>query len=127
MRKSRYTKIYLQHFSKGIKFTGGVCKFDRLYLNKSTAHNFKKCIEELNDVEDKEANADMALSRLNSYLGLCLPYNTYGLKINIIKQLENEWYKYIYLKCGCRKFCKRKKNDKKIRKKRRFRPRTKNQ
>lgn len=119
-------KIYIQPYQKGIKFTGGVCKYERVYLNKSTAHNFRECIKELNEIEDKEANADMALCRLNSYLGLCLPYASYGLRINIIKQLSKDWRPYIYLTGNCRKFVKRKQNNgTTIRKKRRLRSRKK--
>lgn len=90
-------KVYIQHYSKGVKFIGGVIKFNRRYIAKSTMYNFRECISELNEIEDKESSIMQASQRINSYLGFCRQYLTYGLRISILKELSPEWRKYIYI------------------------------
>ena len=96
-------KLYLQHYSKGIKFTGATVKMGRRYVNKSTVYNFRRCIEELNAIENKEAEIANAVARINSYLGYCRHYNSYALRIEVMKTLSPEWGKYIYLTGPCQK------------------------
>lgn len=96
-------KRYLQHYSKGIKFTGATVKMGRRYVNKSTVHNFRRCIAELNAIEDKEAAIKNAVERINSYLGYFGHYNSYALRIEVMKTLSPEWRKYIYLTGPCQK------------------------
>lgn len=96
-------KMYIQHISKGVKFTGGVVKFDRLYTGKQTLYNFRQCVEELNTIKDKKRYANTACARLNSYLGFCKHTLSYAKRIEIVKMLSAEWYKYIYITGRCQK------------------------
>jgi len=43
-------KIYLQHFSKGVKFLGAVIKPYRIYIASRTKGNFYKAIEKQNKI-----------------------------------------------------------------------------
>lgn len=102
-------KFYLQHYSKGVKFTGAVVKFDRKYMNSSTANNMRHKIAQLNAIKDKEAHIQDAVASLNSYLGYARQFKSYGLRIEIMKTLSPEWNKYIYLTGSCEKMVIRKK------------------
>jgi len=96
-------KVYIQHYSKGIKFIGATIKFGRTYVNNSTLHHFKRCINEINSIKDKETYALKAVQRLNSYLGYLRQFLTYGIRIQIIKTLSPEWRRYIYVTGNCKK------------------------
>lgn len=97
-------KMYLQHYSKGVAFTGGVLKLGRRYVSRRTVYNFGRCIDELNAMEDKESFAADAIHRLNSYLGFCRHYLSYGIRVNMIKRLAPEWLRYIYASGPAQKF-----------------------
>lgn len=96
-------KFYLQHYSKGVKFTGAVVKFNRKYMNNSTVNNMRHRISELNAIEDKESHIKDAVASLNSYLGYARQFNSYALRIEVMKALSPEWGKYIYLTGSCQK------------------------
>jgi len=67
-------KIYLQHFSKGVKFLGVVIKPHRIYIANRTKGNFYEAIEKQNKIArnhkpTKKEQKDF-LSSMNSYLGI---------------------------------------------------------
>ncbi|GHV36414.1 hypothetical protein FACS1894178_7600 [Bacteroidia bacterium] len=83
-------KIYLQHYSKGVKFLGAVIKPNRLYIANRTKGKFlKKMVEIEKQLEANKShlgNLGVILQRsrssINSYLGIMQHYKTY----NIIKK-----------------------------------------
>ncbi|MDD2496063.1 MAG: reverse transcriptase/maturase family protein [Tissierellia bacterium] len=84
-------KIYLQHYSKGVRFLGAVIKPYRLYIANQTKKNFYKKTEYWNDFFMENHNIDKKdldafLSSENSYLGIIKRYNTYQLRKKIITQ-----------------------------------------
>ncbi|MBN1337722.1 MAG: hypothetical protein JXA03_00280 [Bacteroidales bacterium] len=92
-------KMYLQHFSKGVKFLGAVIKPHRMYIAGRTKGNFYRAIEKHNKIardhkpskEEKRA----FLSSMNSYLGIMHHYSTYKLrKTTIKKNLSAWWWNY---------------------------------
>lgn len=82
-------KIYIQHFSKGISFTGSTTKYNRIYTNNRTIYNFKKTIEEINNNYNLEI--DKVLCRINSYLGFLCHTNSYNIRKKLINKLDKYW------------------------------------
>ncbi len=102
-------KIYLQHYSKGVKFLGTVIKPNRIYIANGTRGNFYNAIEKQNKVvrDHKPCKEDKAsfLSSMNSYLGIMKHYKSYNLRKRMIfKKLSVYWFNHVYLSGGIAKF-----------------------
>jgi len=102
-------KIYLQHYSKGVKFLGTVIKPNRIYIANRTKGNFYEAIEKQNKVisnhkPTKEEKA-IFLSCMNSYLGIMKHYKSYKLRKRMIsKRLSGYWFNHVYLSGEIAKF-----------------------
>ena len=111
-------KIYLHHFSKGVKFLGAVIKPNRIYISNRTKGNFYEAIQHHNAIArmhkpDKEEQVAF-LSCINSYLGILKPakatqlgqyYKTYKLRQTMIKRYLSAWWWNLFsLSGGCEKF-----------------------
>jgi hypothetical protein len=84
-------KIYLQHYSKGVRFLGAVIKPYRIYIGNQTKKSFCKKTEYWNEflIENhnmSKKDLDMFLSSENSYLGIIKRYSTYRLRKKIMTQ-----------------------------------------
>lgn len=102
-------KIYLQHYSKGVKFLGTVIKPNRIYIANRTKGNFYNAIEKQNNIiqDHKPTKEDKAafLSSMNSYLGIMKHYKSYKLRKKMIfKRLSGYWFNHVYLSGGIAKF-----------------------
>jgi len=102
-------KIYLQHFSKGVKFLGAVIKPGRIYIANRTKANFYAAIEKQNLVvrSYKPSKEEMSffLSSMNSYLGTMIHYQTYKVRKKILKSnLSVYWTNHFYVSGGYSKF-----------------------
>lgn len=89
-------KIYLQHYSRGVKFLGAVIKPNRLYIANRTKGNFYKAIEKQNLLirDHKPSKEELAhfISSMNSYLGIMIHYKTYNIRRNTIKKHLSVWW-----------------------------------
>ena len=102
-------KIYLQHFSKGVKYLGAVLKPYRLYIANRTKGNFFEAIEKQNkiarDHKPSREEQEKFLSSMNSYLGIMKHYKTCHIrKQHVFKNLSAWWWNYVYLSGGGCKF-----------------------
>ncbi|NCC99701.1 MAG: hypothetical protein EOL95_08405 [Bacteroidia bacterium] len=102
-------KIYLQHYSKGVKFLGTVILPNRIYIANRTKGNFYNAIEAQNQIarDHKPTKEEQQTfqSSLNSYLGIMKHYKTYKLRKNMIfKNISGWWWNYVYLSGGIAKF-----------------------
>jgi len=102
-------KIYLQHYSKGVKFLGTVIKPNRIYIANRTKGNFYNAIEKQNKIiqDHKPTKEEKAafLSSMNSYLGIMKHYKSYKLRKRMIfKRLSGYWFNHVYLSGGIAKF-----------------------
>ena len=102
-------KIYLQHYSKGVKFLGTVIKPNRIYIANRTKGNFYNAIEKQTKIiqDHKPTKEDKAafLSSMNSYLGIMKHYKSYNLRKRMIfKRLSGYWFNHAYLSGGIAKF-----------------------
>lgn len=107
-------KIYLQHYSKGVKFLGTVILPNRIYIANRTKGNFYNAIEKQNEIarnhKPTKEEQQIFQSSMNSYLGIMKHYKTYKLrKVMIFKNLSAWWWNYIYLSGGLSKFVLKKK------------------
>ena len=91
-------KFYIQHYSKGVTFTGAVVKFGRLYPARRTVHNFWYSIEKLNRA-NSEWKLEKAISSVNSYLGIMLHMESYGIRKNtILNMMTTDAWDKVYVK-----------------------------
>lgn len=87
-------KFYLQHYSKGVKFIGAVIKPNRIYIGSRTKGNLYNKIYTL--LPHLAKGLDQLLdglikfsSSINSYIGFMRHYNTYNLRVKILKMLDS--------------------------------------
>ena len=102
-------KIYLQHYSKGVKFLGTVILPNRIYIADRTKGNFYNAIEKQNQIaRDRKPTKEEQQafqSSMNSYLGIMKHYKSYKLRKEMIfKNLSAWWWNYVYLSGGICKF-----------------------
>ena len=90
-------KFYIQHYSKGVKFTGSVVKFNRVYPAKRTVGNFSYAIQKMNQAQTAEEIRD-CIQSVNSYLGILRHTNSYAIRRRIIGQISPRIWPYIYVK-----------------------------
>ena len=96
-------KVYIQHYSKGCSFIGGIVRKERIYTCRRTVDNFMMAVKRLNEVEDKESEAEHAVQQLNSYLGFLKHRRTYKYRRQCINALDPTWYEYFYIVGDCDK------------------------
>lgn len=78
-------KMYIQHYSKGVKFVGGVIKPNRKYIGNRTVGNLYSMmrINIENHPKDKKFNEyenNYILKSMNSYLGYMRHFNSYNIR-----------------------------------------------
>jgi hypothetical protein len=101
-------KIYLQHFSKGVKYLGTVIKSNRIYIANRTKGNFYEAIEDWNKIirANKKLSRDeleQFISSINSYLGIMKHYKTYKIRKKMLKSLSAWIFNQVYISGG---YCK---------------------
>lgn len=90
-------KIYLQHYTKGVKFLGTIIKPNRIYIANRTKGNFYNAIQKHNKVVEvakpTKTELNSFLSCMNSYLGIMKHYKTYKLRKKMIKKNIHYWWR----------------------------------
>jgi RNA-directed DNA polymerase len=94
-------KIYLQHYSKGVKYLGAVIKPYRIYIANRTKGNLYKAIEEQNQIarDHKPSKEEQTAfqSTMNSYLGIMKHYKTYKIRKSLINnEISGWWFNHFY-------------------------------
>ncbi|MDE5665502.1 MAG: hypothetical protein K2I31_06170 [Duncaniella sp.] len=90
-------KFYLQHYRKGVEFTGAVVKPHRVYACNRSINNFAGAVGKLNKAKSIE-EIEKAVSSVNSYLGLLGHYNEYKTRRRIIKKIKPDVMEFLDLK-----------------------------
>lgn len=91
------TKFYIQHYSKGVEFTGSVVKKQRVYTCNRTVKNFVMAVRRLNAAKTVP-EVEHAVSSINSYLGCLRHCNEYNARRRILQRIEPHCFKWIYIK-----------------------------
>ncbi|ALO16602.1 Retron-type reverse transcriptase [Salinivirga cyanobacteriivorans] len=95
-------KIYLQHYTKGVKYLGAMIKPHRIYLGNRTKGNFYNTLQQYNQIiarrtPDKD-DIQAFQSSMNSYLGIAKHYKTRKIRKKLIFQhMDNRCWQYVYL------------------------------
>ena len=103
-------KIYLQHYSKGVKYLGAVIKPYRIHTANRTIENFYNAVHKQNSVLSSQHpvptydEQSAFLSCLNSYLGFMKHYNSYKSRTRIIKKLSELWWYHVAVTNHASKF-----------------------
>lgn len=90
-------KFYLQHYTKGVEFTGMIVKPGRRYCCNRTITNFRAAVRRINKARNYREIAH-AISSINSYLGLMRQADEYGNRRKIIGMIDERLYKFIEVK-----------------------------
>ncbi len=102
-------KVYLQHYSKGVKFLGSVIMPHRIYIANRTKGNFYNVVERYNSQARGSFGNRCVLhhhfrSCINSYLGILSHYSTYNIrKRELFCHLSSYWCNRITPKYHCSK------------------------
>lgn len=90
-------KFYLQHYTKGVEFTGAVVKPYRTYTCNRSVANFIAAVRRLNRAQCIE-QVEPIVSSLNAYLGLMGHSNSYAIRRRVLSMIDKRLYEYIYIK-----------------------------
>jgi hypothetical protein len=90
-------KFYLQHYSKGVKFTGAVVKPGRTYTGNRTVGGFVGAIRVLNRACSMK-DITHAVQSVNSYLGFLRQHDSYAIRRKYLSQIDARLFEYIYIK-----------------------------
>ena len=106
-------KVYIQHYTKGVKFTGAVVKPGRTYIGNRTVAGLRRVIRKFNRLPEPDLDTDLdahldkvrhCICALNSYYGLLCHAETYAIRRKCAYMLEPHCWKYFYVAGGFRKF-----------------------
>ena len=92
-------KFYLQHYSKGVQFTGAIVKPGRIYVANHTINSFAIAVGRLGRAAETGMIEEIKkeIASVNSYLGIMSHYNEYATKRSIMAKLPQKFYKYCYI------------------------------
>lgn len=90
-------KFYLQHYRKGIEFTGAIVKPHRVYACNRSINNFAGAITKLNRAKSIE-EIEKAVSSVNSYLGLLRHYDEYKNRRRIVNKIKPAIMEFLRIK-----------------------------
>lgn len=99
-------KVYVQHYKKGVKFTGTVVRFDRKYISNTSVANAYDKIRIMNKNVCKDKAEEMVHS-LNSYFGFLKHVNAHRIKLKLVDLIDPRWHRWIVFneKKGCFALC----------------------
>lgn len=90
-------KFYLQHYRKGVEFTGAVVKPHRTYACNRSINNFAGAVAKLNRAKNIE-EIEKAVSSVNSYIGLLRHYHEYKTRRRIVNRIKPGIMEYLDIK-----------------------------
>lgn len=90
-------KFYLQHYRKGIEFTGAIVKPHRVYACNRSINNLAGAITKLNRAKSIE-EIEKAVSSVNSYLGLLRHYDEYKNRRRIVNKIKPAIMEFLRIK-----------------------------
>lgn len=95
-------KMYLQHFSKGVMFIGGMIKPGRKYVSHRTMgclfskiHGYNQKLADKNQVTVELLCS--LLSTMNSYLGTMRHYNAQRQFCRVLDRMSSDWFHWFYV------------------------------
>ncbi len=89
-------KFYLQHFTKGLEFTGAIVRPWRSFVVNRVVFSLTQAVLRLNRAETLE-QVWHTVSSINSYLGTLRHHNSYGIRRRVLGMIRKEQFKYFYI------------------------------
>lgn len=94
-------KFYLQHYSKGVLFIGGMLLPGRMYISNRTMGFCFNAIERFNRAAEKDDafvrnNAEAFVATINSYLGMMRHFSSYNLRKSVMAKIALQWWQAVY-------------------------------
>ncbi len=95
-------KIYLQHYSKGVLFVGGMVKPGRKYISNRTVGYFRNALARYNRLAQEpgyvETHGEEFVASVNSYLGQMKHFASYNIRKKLLLGggIAPLWWKAIY-------------------------------
>lgn len=119
-------KFYLQHYTRGVAFIGGVLKPGRRYLSNRTVGFCCNVLHYYNEAAAEDArfvygHAEEFVASVNSYLGLMRHFASYRLRQRIVARIDKRWWKVVHATAGLEKLVVKKPYKKLTRKRREIR------
>mgnify|MGYP001519063461 FL=1 len=96
-------KMYLQHYSKGIPYIGGVVKPGRTYISNRTVGYFRDTLAHYNHLAQEpgyvETHGEQFVASVNSYLGQMKHFATYNIRKKLLLEggIAPQWWKVMYV------------------------------
>lgn len=96
-------KMYLQHYSKGIPYVGGVVKPGRTYISNRTVGYFYDTLARYNRLAQEpgyvETHGEEFVASVNSYLGQMRHFASYNIRKRLLLGggIAPRWWKVIYV------------------------------
>lgn len=90
-------KFYLQHYTKGVQFTGAIVKPNKIYCGSRIINNFKQAVKRLNNSTNIN-EIKRSVSSINSYLGLLRQHNEYNNRKKLLGMINQRLFDYVYIK-----------------------------
>ena len=94
-------KVYLQHYTKGVLFVGGMILPGRKYLSNRTVGFCYDAIDRLNRLAASSpdyvlTHGEEFVNTVNSYLGMMRHFASYNLRRKVMKRVVKEWWRVVY-------------------------------
>lgn len=93
-------KCYIQHYSKGVAFVGGIIKPHRLYISKRSR---RRMFAKLHWISINNFAPSEVLDSVNSYLGLTRHFRNYKLRLKAAGILFAKYHRAIMFNNNCEK------------------------
>ena len=90
-------KFYIQHYRKGVEFTGAVVRPHRTYTCNRTINNFIGAVKRLNRAKDI-SEMESAICSINSYMGLLRHCDEYRKRKKIVGMIKPRVMEYLTIK-----------------------------
>ena len=95
-------KMYLQHYSKGVMFVGGMIKPGRKYISHRTIGRMFAVIHRYNQLlagasQVSQSDVEALTASMNSYLGMMRHYESERLFHRVLRRISADWYRYTYI------------------------------
>lgn len=94
-------KMYLQHYTKGVLFIGGMVLPGRKYIGKRTVGECYEAIDRQNRLAARypdyvRTHGEEFVSTVNSYLGVMRHFASFSLRQKLMKRVGSEWWKIVW-------------------------------
>lgn len=89
-------KFYIQHYSKGIEFTGAVVKYGRIMPGKRLKSQYLRSLRRLEHCTLRQL--DGCIASVNSYLGLMVHMDSYSFRRATLTAIPERVWDMVYVK-----------------------------